>query len=125
MTWFCPRCGAEVEQGSSACRACGADLQSADQADYEQKLIWALDSTLPETRLMAARILGERGARRAVPRLVDLAAEDVDPYLKAEVVHALGRISDPRSLEVVRRAANAAEPVVRAAAREVLWEKRR
>lgn len=124
MIWFCPVCGAEVQQGTAACPACGADLRSADKADYDQKLIWALDSKLPETKLMAARILGERRASQSVSRLMALAAEDIDPYLKAEVVRALGRIGDERGLEVVRRAAAYGEPPVRAAAQEFVEGRR-
>jgi len=118
--WFCPLCSAEVQRSIIACPVCGADLKATDAASYEQKLIWALDHRLPDRRLMAARILGERRSRAAATRLTELVGEDVDPYLKAEAIRALGCLGDPEALQVVRDAAVHGVAIVRAAAREIL-----
>lgn len=58
----------------------------------------ALNSPDPETRMAAAKRLGELGDKPAVPRLCEL-LEDSLPAVRAEAANALGRIADRRSIE--------------------------
>jgi len=123
VQWYCPDCFAEVEQQTAHCPRCGADL--ADPArDFEEQLIRALRHPLPDRRLLAAQVLGQRGARRAVPRLIQIIEEPDDPYLVAEAIVALARIGDPAGLAVVDRISRQGSAVARAAARTALHERR-
>jgi HEAT repeat protein len=60
-------------------------------------LIAALDDDPVEIRLEAARVLAVRKDRRAVPRLLQAAAE-AGPY-QASYIRVLGAIGDPRAFE--------------------------
>jgi HEAT repeat protein len=122
VQWYCPDCFAEVEQQTADCRRCGADLANPAR-DFEEQLIRALAHPLPDRRLLAAQILGRRGARRAVPRLIRVVDEADDPYLVAEATVALARIGDPAGLAVVARMAQQGPAVARAAARTALRER--
>jgi HEAT repeat protein len=119
LQWYCPDCFAEVEQQTAHCPRCGADL--ADPArDFEEQLIRALGHPLPDRRLLAAQVLGQRQARSAVPDLIGIVEEADDPYLVAEATVALARIGDPAGLAVVDRMARQGSAVARAAARTAL-----
>jgi hypothetical protein len=122
VQWYCPDCFAEVEQQTAGCPRCGADLTSP-AGDFEEQLIRALGHPLPDRRLLAAQVLGQRGARRAVPRLIRIVDESDDPYLVAEATVALARIGDPAGLAVVDRMARVRPAVARAAARTALRER--
>ncbi|HXF56146.1 MAG TPA: HEAT repeat domain-containing protein [Actinomycetota bacterium] len=115
-TWFCPACFEEVDAAAERCPACGEVLGPMDAATYEDKLIRALDHRLTDRRVMAARILGLMGSRKAVPRLATLAVEPRDPYLAAEAVTALGRIGGKEAAAVVRDLAERGGAVVKSAA---------
>jgi anti-sigma factor RsiW len=123
VQWYCPDCFAEVEERTPHCPRCGADLANPAR-DFEEQLIRALDHPLPDRQLLAAQVLGQRGARKAVPRLIGIVERADDPYLVAEATVALARIGDPAGLAVVDRMARAGPPVARAAARAALREQR-
>lgn len=117
MTWFCPSCFEEVAAGAERCPACGTRLDR-DERSYEDKLVAALSHPVRDRRIVAAELLGRIGARRAVPRLAELAEGEEDPYLQAAAARALARI-DPRH-PLVRRLASAGPVLARAALREVV-----
>lgn len=91
--------------------------------DFEESLIRALGHPLPDRQLLAAQVLGQRRARRAVPGLIEAAEQRDDPYLAAEAVVALARIGDPAGLVVVDQMARQGRAVARAAARAVVCER--
>jgi hypothetical protein len=122
VQWYCPDCFAEVEQQNGDCPRCGADLGSP-AGDFEEQLIRALRHPLPDRRLLAAQILGQRGARGAIPSLIEITEQADDPYLVAEATVALARIGDPAGLAVVDRMARAGPAVARAAARTARRER--
>lgn len=124
VQWYCPDCFAEVEQQARRCPRCGTDV-AKPAGDFEEQLIRALGHPLPDRQLLAAQVLGQRQARRAVPRLIEIAEQHHDPYLVAEAIVALARIGDPAGLAVVDRIARRGPAVARAAARAALRERRR
>src|SRR6266704_692576 len=73
---------------------------------------------------VGAQVLGQRGARTAVPRLIGIVEEADDPYVVAEAIVALARIGDPAGLAVVDRISRQGSAVARAAARTALHERR-
>jgi HEAT repeat protein len=121
VQWYCPACFAEVGSQTAPCPRCG-DL--GDTAiDFEESLIRALGHPLPDRRLLAAQVLGQRRARGAVPGLIAAVEQGDDPYLAAEAVVALARIGDPGGLAIVDQMAREGPAVARAAARAALRER--
>ena len=95
MTYYCPACWARVTDTAQICPMCSADLTSLDRDPLDTKLVRALHHPDAETARRAARILGLRGTRRAVPALWARCRERSDPYLRAEIACALRRIGGP------------------------------
>lgn len=120
MTYFCPVCWAEVAAEQMICGRCGADLRAWEGQGYVEKLITALRHPEPTTPLRAAWLLGRLRAREAVPPLMELARSSPDLFLREAAVEALGRIGDPRSLELLRALARSESVLVRRAARRAL-----
>jgi HEAT repeat protein len=114
MTSYCLECFAECGPDDRICPSCGRELDPSERS-YERKLILALSHRLPDRRLMAARILGERRSRAAVPALERLALAGDDPYLQAEAARAL-RTIDPGN-EVAGRLAVSGPILTRAVQR--------
>jgi HEAT repeat protein len=123
VQWYCPHCFAEVEQQTERCPRCGADLTDPT-FDFEEQLIRALRHPLPDRRLLAAQVLGQRQAHGAVPDLLRIVGDSGDPYLVAEATVALARIGDPEGLTVAERIARDGPVVARAAARAALRNRR-
>jgi HEAT repeat protein len=105
-----------VEPATERCAACGAPTES-DGRSYEDKLVQALDHHLSDRRLLAAQILGRLGSRVAVPRLVEVATNDDDPYLAAEAARSLALIEPEHP--IVRRIRASGSLLARTAVREV------
>jgi len=117
-TWFCPDCWQEVTPEERTCPACGTDLGKHERADYEAKLIRALEHRMADRRLIAARVLGQIGGTRAVRALIKLAERGDDPYASAEAVRALSRIGGRQATAYLRKANDHPSAVVRHAARK-------
>lgn len=87
---------------------------------YVDQLLWALEHPLPERRLVAARVLGQRGEPRAATPLRSLVTNS-DPYLAATALHALAQICGVDQIRDVLREQQRSGPApVRAAARAAL-----
>lgn len=119
-TWFCPDCWQEVNPEDRTCPHCGSDLAKQQRADYEAKLIRALEHRLTGRRLIAARVLGQIGGKRAVRALIGLAERDDDPYAGAEAVKALARIGGSEARAYLNKATQHRSAVVRHAARKAI-----
>jgi HEAT repeat protein len=96
MTWWCPRCWAELAGPHEAC-ACGYD-PATDRRDLVERLADTLRHPLADRAVHAASVLGSIGDRRAVPALC-AALRAADPYLQAEAAAALGGIGCPEAVE--------------------------
>jgi len=79
------------------------------------------DSDL-EIQRMAARYLGEMGARSAVSELLSVLSSTQEYALKATILQALGKIRDLRATEVAIKMLGDASPGIRAVAADVLYE---
>ncbi len=119
ITWFCPRCFAEIARTDAVCPECGAPTD--DRNDYEQSLIRALRHRLSDRRVLAANILGHRRSSRAVPDLIEIANDPSDPYLACEAAEALARIGGPEADAALRDLAESGDSsMLRGVAREQL-----
>jgi hypothetical protein len=69
----------------------------------EERLILALDSAEPDEQILAARLLAERRARRAVPALGRM-LEDPRPDVAEAAAGAMAAIADPTAVPFLIRA---------------------
>lgn len=118
--FFCPACWSEVPEQAALCPACGADLEALDRAEFDEKLIRALDHPEPLTALRAAEILGWRRTARAVPALLARYRSGADPFLAAEIALALGRIGGAEARAALRELERDPSVITRRAARKAI-----
>jgi HEAT repeat protein len=91
---FCPGCWAENLMDAAACEQCGAMLVPGQPVFYDQKLMRALAHPVPEIREMAARLLGQRRDRHALPVLQARLGEETDSGVRCAISRALGQLGD-------------------------------
>jgi uncharacterized Rossmann fold enzyme len=92
---------------------------------YDEQLVWTLGHPDGDRAVLAARILGMRRTREAVPALRDVVARSTDPYLSAEAVVAIVAIEGVELLRGwLEGLASDAPVIVQAAARKALAEAR-
>lgn len=77
MTYFCVSCWKIIAGDAKICPFCGCDLTAASARSYPERLIGALRHPVPETRLLAAEILGELRYRPAMEPLLARAREEL------------------------------------------------
>jgi hypothetical protein len=80
MTYFCPACWKIIPAGTTICPFCDYDLADADARSYPQRLICALHHPVPETRELAAEILGELRYSPALEPLMERAREELQQH---------------------------------------------
>ncbi|MEX1124925.1 MAG: MFS transporter [Acidimicrobiia bacterium] len=83
-------------------------------------MIRALDHRLADRRVMAARVLGARGSRAAIPALTRIIAEDTDHHLAQAAVRALAKIGGDEAWAVIARVAVEGTTLPRQAALEAI-----
>jgi hypothetical protein len=118
LVHYCWHCYAANANPAAACQACGRPVETPGDATYAERLIWALGHPLPDTRMIAAEILGTRREPAAAPRLRQLVASD-DPYLAAQALKSLVAIVgvDATRETLVELAHSGAPPVAAVASR--------
>lgn len=123
MTFFCPKCWAQVAESARVCPQCKADIAEwKSQHDYVDQLIAALRHRVPTTPVLAAQVLGERREKKAVPALIDTLYSTHDAYLAEAAAGALSKIDSADAIDAVRRALRHRFVQVRARAREAFAE---
>lgn len=91
MIVFCTECWHETDSSQPTCPCCGADF-AVNQRSYEEKLISALDHPLPEARVRACWLIGLNNIQSAAGKLIALAENDEDLFVRRAAVQALGKI---------------------------------
>ncbi len=91
---FCSNCWAENLFGATVCERCGTPLSETEPIFYDQKLMRALHHPVPETREMAAMLLGQRRERHALPVLLSCLLEETDIGVLCAISIALGQLGD-------------------------------
>lgn len=96
ITYYCPNCWTTVNQDQKFCPQCGFSLESFESLSYEDKLLAALHHAVPERRIMAAQILGNRKSQRALPEFEKFIENNEEDYffLRA-VLLAVAKIDHP------------------------------
>jgi len=95
---FCSNCWAENLIGATICDRCGTSLSETEAIFYDQKLMRALHHPAPETREMAALLLGQRGDQYALPVLMSRLLEETDIGVLCTISKALGQLGDCRAV---------------------------
>jgi HEAT repeat protein len=95
---FCPNCWAENLIDATVCDRCGASLAETEPIFYDQKLMRALHHPVPETREMAAMLLGLRRDQQALPVLLSRLLEETDIGVLCAISKALGQLGDCRAV---------------------------
>ena len=95
---FCSNCWAENPIGATVCDRCGRPLTETEPIFYDQKLMRALHHPVPETREMAAMLLGQRRDRHALPVLLARLLEETDIGVLCAISQALGQLGDCRAV---------------------------
>lgn len=105
VTYFCPKCWTVIEKNTNVCPSCGFEMDDVHQMDYETKLLSALFHTIPERRIMAAQILGNRQCIRALPIFKDiLTGEERDYFFLRAVLLATAKIQHPDRFTILKQA---------------------
>jgi hypothetical protein len=120
-THYCWSCYSRADESVGRCRRCGGPIEAPSEADYADRLVWALDHPLAERRMVAARVLGERREARATDRLYRLARSRHDPYLAATALRALVSITGrPACADLLAELAQCGPAPVRQTVRDLL-----
>jgi HEAT repeat protein len=91
---FCSHCWAENLLDVTTCERCGTPLSETEPIFYNEKLMRTLLHPLPETREMAARLLGHCRDRQALPVLLSRLLEETDTGVLCALSIALGQLGD-------------------------------
>jgi len=91
---FCSHCWAENLLDATRCERCATPLSETEPIFYDQKLMRALLHPVPETREMAAMLLGQRQDRHALPVLESRLLEETDIGVLCAISKALGQLGD-------------------------------
>ena len=95
---YCPNCWAENTIDATVCERCTTSLSETAAIFYDQKLMRALHHPVPETREMAAMLLGQRQDQRALPVLMSRLLEETDIGVLCAIGKALGKLGDCRAV---------------------------
>lgn len=123
LTYYCPNCWTIVSEGQQTCPNCGYDLSQFEKFSFEDKLLAALHHSVPERRIMAAQILGNRESQRAVPEFRKIIESDEDDYffLRA-VLLAVSKINHPDREPILQLASQHRSDLVRHLADELIQQ---
>jgi len=91
---FCSNCWAENLIDATLCDRCGTPLSETEPIFYDQKLMRSLHHPVPETREMAAMLLGQRRERHALPVLQSRLLEETDIGVLCSISQALAQLGD-------------------------------
>src|SRR5438552_11989081 len=105
---FCSNCWAENLIGATVCERCGTPISETEPIFYDQKLMRALHHPVPETREMAAMLLGQRRDRHAPPVLMSCLLEENDIGVLCAISQALAQLGDLPGRHIPCEASSAA-----------------
>jgi HEAT repeat protein len=100
---FCSHCWAENLLDATICERCGTSLSETEPILYDQKLMRALHHPVPQTREMAAMLLGQRQDRHAVHVLLSRLLEETDIGVLCAISQALGQLGDCQAVSFLAK----------------------
>lgn len=120
LTKFCPQCFAMNSETATNCEQCGTNLDEPIGSDYVERLIHALEHPEPNTRSLAALLLGKIGDERGLQALCKKAKVSKDMALLEAIAEALGNFRSPKAIETLRSLAQSRWLTVRVKAKASL-----
>jgi HEAT repeat protein len=123
MVFFCPACWKEIESDDKMCPYCNADVTKHEGKSFEEKLINALKHPEQETVQRAVWILGRLNSVGAFEPLAKLFEQTDNPFLKVEILDSLNAIKTPDAIDVIIKALDSMESIVRQKAKEIIERK--
>jgi DNA-directed RNA polymerase subunit RPC12/RpoP len=121
LTYYCPNCWAIVSEDQQTCPNCGYILDKFKEFTFEDKLLAALRHSVPERRIMAAQILGNRRSQWSIPEFRKIIESDEGDYffLRA-VLLAVSKINHPDRELILQKASRHQSELVRNLANEII-----
>jgi HEAT repeat protein len=104
MLAFCPTCWNAISTSPATCRNCGARIDVYSH-EYERELVSLLAHSHAERRAEICLVLGDRGKRSAVPRLLELLT-DPSTLVRVAALRALSEIGDRSAVPANKKIAN-------------------
>ena len=95
-------------------------MAAFDALGYEGKLLLALNHPMPEHRMLAIQLLGERKSRPAVSAFAIIIEEEEDPYVLRAIAQALAQIGDEPSRVLLARLSRHPSVIVHRSAEDAL-----
>lgn len=95
---FCSNCWSPNLLDATICDHCGTPLAETEPILYDQKLMRGLHHPVPETREMAAVVLGLRRDQQALPVLLSRFLEETDIGVLCAISKTLGQLGDCRAV---------------------------
>jgi hypothetical protein len=123
IIYFCPACWSVISEKDKLCPNCGYDLTDFHNMPYEYKLLMGLEHPVVEMRINVIHTVGMKNLISALPQLEHMANKESNPMLLMAIVDALGRMSHPEAIELLRKLSNHTYPVIRSRARYMLDKK--
>lgn len=120
MHW-CHYCYAVNPLLTGPCIRCGDPVEGPPDQSFDDQLGWALGHPDGDRAVMAARTLGWRRVRSALPALRRVVDQDRDPYLAVAALRSAVEIAGPDELrEWLEQLAQCDSFMLREAARRAL-----
>jgi HEAT repeat protein len=120
MKFFCPNCWKEMPSDEQVCPRCSANVSSWDEQAFTVKLVRALSHPEPDTRMRAIYLLGETRTHSALDALTQVYRNAADPFVKGEVIKAVGKIGGASALLLLFEALRHPSFIVRQEAEKAL-----
>lgn len=86
--YWCFSCYAINPRQDGACVRCGCPVQGPPGLSFDDRLVWALRHPDGDRAVLAAKTLGTRGLRSALPALRKVVEEVRDPFLAVAALQA-------------------------------------
>lgn len=120
MVFFCPVCWKEIRGDDERCPLCGSDITEHEKKSFKDKVINALRHPERQTVQRAVWILGKLKSIKAVDPLKILFEQTDNPFLKIEILIALGEIGTQDALDLIVNALDSEISIVRRKTREII-----
>ena len=109
-----------MASNEQACPRCSANVSSWDEQAFTTKLVRALSHPEPDTRMRAIYVLGETRTHSALEALTQVYRNAADPFLKGQVIKAVGKIGGGSALLLLFEALRHPSFIVRQEAEKAL-----
>lgn len=125
IIYFCPACWSVISEKDKVCPNCGYDLTDFHNMPYEYKLLMGLEHPVVEMRTNVIHTVGMKDLKLALPQFEHMINKESNPMVLMAIVDALGRMSHPEAIELLRKLSNHTYPIIRSRARYILDRKLR